>query len=168
MALYAIAYAPSISGGTPSNTQKTGSFYIGNLAGGVRSWNGTLTQTGSSGNTQFFASPNANLVGSTPDSGYIMAIPSPSGSGPAPYTAVDKPQFFRSQLSNNASGQVTGSLTDAAFISTCSYILKTYTALGSVNISSPVNLLGCSSVGDCQTQFTNAGWFQSYGFNAPA
>lgn len=167
MALYAIAYAPALTGGTPSNTQQTGSFYVGNLTSGVRAWNNTLAQTARA-STQFFASPNANLVGSSPDSGYIMAIPSPSGSGPAPFTDVDKPQFFRSQLSNNASGQVTGSLTDAAFISTCSYLLKTYTALGSVNPGSPVNALGCTSVGDCQSQFTAAGWFQSYGFNAPA
>lgn len=163
MALYAIAYAPALTGGTPSNTQQTGSFYVGNLASGVRAWNNTLAQTGRA-STQFFASPIANISNGNP---YVMAIPSPSGSGPAPFTDVDKPQFFYSQLPSNGTGAVTGSLTDAAFITTCSYILKTYQADGTVGLP-PVNALGCTSVGDCQSQFTAAGWFQSYGFNAPA
>lgn len=163
MALYAIAYAPALIGGVPSNTQQTGSFYVGNLAGGVRTWNETLNQTGRA-STQFFASPPANVGNANP---YVMAIPSPSGSGPAPYTAVDKPQFFYSQLPSNGTGAVTGSLTDAAFIATCDYMLKTYQADGTVGQPS-VNPAGCSSVGNCQSAFTAAGWFQSYGFNPPA
>lgn len=163
MALYAIAYAPALSGAEPSNTSKTGSFRIGNLTGGARAWNNTLAQTGRA-STQFFASPPANINNGSP---YIMAIPSPSGSGPAPFTAVDKPQFFYSQLPSNATGAVTGSLTDAAFIATCDYILKTYQADGTVGQPS-ADPVGCSSVVNCQTAFTVAGWFQSYGFNAPA
>jgi len=163
MALYAIAYAPALTGGTPSNTQQTGSFYIGNLTSGVRAWNDSLPQTGRTA-TQFFASPLANINDASP---YVMAIPSLSGSGPAPFTGVDKPQFFYSQLPSNGTGAVTGSLTDAAFIATCDYMLKTYQADGTVGQPS-VDPVGCSSVGNCQSAFTAAGWFQSYGFNPPA
>ena len=159
MALYAIAYAPALTGGTPSNTQKTGSFYVGNLASGIRAWNESLPQTGRAA-SQFFASPPANIGNGSP---YVMAIPSPSGSGPAPFTAVDKPQFFYSQLPSNATGAVTGSLTDAAFIATCDYMLKTYQADGTVG-QPPVNPAGCASVVNCQSAFTAAGWFQSFGF----
>ena len=44
MAQYAIAYAPNLTGGTPSSTQKTGSFYIGNLIQG-KTWNQAVPQS---------------------------------------------------------------------------------------------------------------------------
>jgi len=154
MAQYAIAYAPALTGGTPSNTQQTGSFYVGNLTSGVRAWNNVVPQ--STTNTIFFASPLANVGNGAP---YVMAMPNPNQ--PAPFAGLDQPQFFYSQTGGSFS------LTDGAFISTCSYMLKSYKTDGSVG-SPPVDVLGCTSVGDCKTKFTAAGWFQSYGFNPPA
>ena len=147
----AIAYAPNLSGGQPANTSATGSFLIGNM--NTRAWNMVIPQTTT--NTQYFASPITS-------SAYVMAIPNLSASVTlGPFTGLDQPQFYYSLLNGAAS------LTDGAFILTCSYILKNYKADGSVG-SPPVDVLGCSSVGDCQSKFTAAGWFQSYGFGAPA
>ena len=147
----AIAYAPGLSGGQPANTSRTGSFLIGNM--NTRVWNMVVPQ--SSSNTQYFASPVTS-------SAYVMAIPNLSASVTlGPFVGLDQPQFYYSLLNGVAS------LTDGAFISTCSYILKNYKADGSVG-SPPVDVLGCSSVGDCQSKFTSAGWFQSYGFVTPA
>jgi hypothetical protein len=150
MAQYAVAYAPNISGGTPSGTQKTGSFYIGNLVQG-KTWNQAVPQTTT--NTLYYASPIANVGTAQP---YIIAIPK---SGVSP----DQPQFFYSQT-GGAFAQ-----TDGAFIITCDYLLKGYTAAGAV--ASPgggANPAGCASVGACQAALTAVGWFQSYGFNPPA
>jgi len=139
----AVAYSPTATGGT-SGTVQTGSFYLGNMVTG-KTWNQTVTATG--GNTFFYASP---LTASS----YIMAIPK-AGASPT------QPQFFAS-LNNGALSQ-----TDGAFISTCAYILKNYQADG--KIAQPgVNPAGCSSVPDCQTQFTATGWFQNYNWVAPA
>lgn len=149
MAQYAITYAPNLSGGEPSNTTKTGSFRIGNLSGS-RAWNNVVPQTTT--NTFFYSSPPANVANAQP---YIMAIPK-AGANP------DQPQFYYSMV-NGAFN-----LSDGAFISTCSYILKNYTTAGAVNPGSPADPTGCSSVADCQTKFTTAGWFQSYGFVPPA
>jgi hypothetical protein len=147
----AIAYAPGLSGGQPANTSRTGSFLIGNM--NTRVWNMVVPQ--SSSNTQYFASPITS-------SAYVMAIPNLSASvTTGPFVGIDQPQFYYSLVNGAAS------LTDGAFISTCSYILKNYKADGSVG-SPPVDVLGCSSVGDCQSKFTAAGWFQSYGFVTPA
>ena len=147
----AIAYAPNLSGGQPANTSQTGSFLIGNM--NTRAWNMVIPQTTT--NTQYFASPITS-------SAYVMAIPNLSASVTlGPFTGLDQPQFYYSLLNGAAS------LTDGAFILTCSYILKNYKADGSVG-SPPVDVLGCSSVGDCQSKFTAAGWFQSYGFVTPA
>ena len=147
----AIAYAPNLSGGQPANTSATGSFLIGNM--NTRAWNMPVTQTTT--NTQYFASPITS-------SAYVMAIPNLSASVTlGPFTGLDQPQFYYSLLNGSPS------LADGAFISTCSYILKTYKTDGSVG-SPPADEFGCFSVGDCQTKFTAAGWFQSYGFIPPA
>jgi len=153
MAQYAIAYAPNLSGGQPASTQKTGSFYIGNLAQG-KTWNQAVPQTTT--NTLFFASPLANNNNAQP---YVIAIPNPNK--PAPFTGLDQPQFFYSQTGGAFSQ------TDGAFIATCDYILKTYKTDGSVGQPS-ANPAGCNSVPNCQSALTTAGFFQSYGFNAPA
>jgi hypothetical protein len=150
MAQYAITYAPNLSGGEPTNTTKTGSFRIGNLAGGVRAWNNVVPQTTTG--TWFYASPLANINNAAP---YVMAIPKP---GAVP----DQPQFFWS-LVNGAP-----TLSDAAFVATCNFILRNYTTAGAVNPGSPADPTGCVAVVDCQTKFTTAGWFQSYGFTPPA
>ena len=155
MAQYAIAYAPALTGGTPSNTQQTGSFYVGNLTSGVRAWNNTVPQS-VGGDTLFFASPLANVGNGAP---YIIALPNPAK--PAPFTGLDQPQFFYSQTGGAFS------LTDGAFIATCDYILKSYQADGSVG-QPPVNPAGCNSVPNCQSALTAAGFFQSYGFTPPA
>ena len=156
MAQYAITYAPNLSGGEPTGTSKTGSFRIGNLTEG-KVWNQAVPQTTT--NTIFFASPLANIGNGAP---YVMAIPNPNK--PATqglFEGLDQPQFFYSQTGGSFS------LTDGAFILTCSYILKGYQTDGSVG-SPPADPFGCTSVGDCQTKFTAAGWFQSYGFVPPA
>ena len=149
MAQYAIAYAPNLTGGTPASTTQTGSFFIGNLTQG-KVWNQAVPQ--STTNTIFFASPLANVGNGAP---YIIALPNPAK--PAPFTGLDQPQFFYSQTGGAFS------LTDGAFIATCSYILKTYQA--DVTVGQPtVNPAGCTSAVDCQSSFTAVGWFQSYGF----
>jgi len=149
---YAIAFSPARSGGQPANTSATGSFLIGNM--NTRAWNMVVPQTTTS--TQYFASPITS-------SAYVMAIPKISASvTTGPFTGIDQPQFFYSQTGNQVY-----SLTDGAFISTCDWILKHYTANGTVNSASPVNPAGCASVGACQAAFTSAGWFQSYGFTPP-
>ena len=142
MPQFAVCYAPSASV-QPSNTTKTGSFYIGTMA--VRNWDMFVNQTGIS-NTRFFASPLTS-------SGYIMAIPNPNTSS---FGGVTQPQFFQSTT-----------VADATFILMCSYILKTYKANGQVG-TPPVNAAGCSSTSDCMTQFTTAGWYQNYQFITPA
>ena len=148
----AIAYAPNLSGGQPANTSATGSFLIGNM--NTRAWNMAITQTTT--NTQYFASPVTS-------SAYVMAIPRISASVTlGPFTGLDQPQFYYSLVNGIAN------LSDAAFITTCDYILKHYTANGTVDSVNPVAPLGCSTVGNCQSAFTSAGWFQSYGFVAPA
>ena len=148
----AIAYAPNLSGGQPANTAVTGSFLIGNM--NTRAWNMAITQTTT--NTQYFASPVTS-------SAYVMAIPKISASvTTGPFTGLDQPQFFYSMINGTAT------LNDAAFITTCDWILKHYTANGTVNSVNPVNPAGCASVGACQAAFTSAGWFQSYGFVSPA
>lgn len=150
MAQYAITYAPNISGGTPSGTQKTGSFYVGNLVQG-KVWNQAVPQTTT--NTVYYASPIANVNNAQP---YVIAIPK-SGASP------DQPQFFYSQLS----GAFT--LSDAAFITTCDQILKRYTVAGAIATpGNEANPAGCASVSGCQAALTAVGWFQSYGFNPPA
>jgi hypothetical protein len=150
MAQYAIAYAPNLSGGQPSGTQKTGSFYVGNLIQG-KTWNQVVPQT--TVNTVYYASPLANVNNAAP---YIIAIPKSGGS-------PDQPQFFYSQT-GGAFFQ-----SDAAFVSTCDYILKGYTAAGAVATpGNGANPAGCASVGACQSALTAVGWFQSYGFNPPA
>ena len=114
-----------------------------------------VTQTTS--NTQYFSSPITS-------SAYVMAIPNPLKPATGGlFAGLDQPQFFYSQTGNQAY-----SLTDGAFISTCDWILKHYTAAGAVNSASPAAPAGCSTVGNCQSAFTSAGWFQSYGFVAPA
>jgi hypothetical protein len=138
----AVAYSPTATGGT-SGTVQTGSFYLGNMIAG-KTWNQTVTATG--GNTFFYASP---LTASS----YIMAIPK-AGASPT------QPQFFASLLNGALSK------TDGAFISTCSYILRNYQANGTVG-QPGANPAGCSSVPDCQTQFTATGWFQNYNWVAP-
>ena len=152
MAQYAIAYAPNLSGGQPANTSATGSFLIGNMT--TRAWDMGIPQTTT--NTQYFASPLANIGNGAP---YIIALPNPAK--PAPFTGLDQPQFFYSQTGGAFS------LTDGAFIATCDYILKTYQADGSVGQPS-VNPAGCNSVPNCQSALTAAGFFQSYGFTPPA
>jgi len=148
MAQYAITYAPNLSGGAPANTTNTGSFHIGNLVQG-RIWNQEVPQTTT--NTLFFASPNDN-------DGYLMALPNPLK--PAPFNGLDQPQFFKS-LTNGVPAK-----TDAAFITTCDYILKTYQTDGTVG-QPPASPGGCNSVASCKSSFTSFGWFQSYGFTAP-
>jgi len=148
MTKYAVAYAPNATA-QPANTSKTGSFYIGNTA--TRSWNQAVAQT--TVNTLFAMSPD--------DSGsYVIAIPNPSPSPASPWSGLNAPQFYFS-LTSGAPAK-----TDAAFISTCSYILKTYKSDGTVG-TPPINAAGCISVGDCQTQINTVGW-QSYGFVPPA
>jgi len=147
----AIAYAPNLSGGQPANTSATGSFLIGNM--NTRSWNMPVTQTTT--NTFYFASPITS-------SAYVMAIPNPLKPATGGlFEGLDQPQFYYSLLNGVAS------LTDGAFISTCSYILKNYKTDGSVG-SPPADIAGCTNTSDCKTKFTAAGWFQSYGFLAPA
>ena len=154
MAQYAITYAPNLSGGEPANTSKTGSFRIGNLTQG-KVWNQAVPQTTT--NTLFFASPPANNNNAQP---YIIALPNPAK--PAPFTGLDQPQFFYSQIGGDFSQ------TDGAFISTCDYILKGYTAAGAVaSPGSGVNPAGCSDVTGCKAAINAAGFFQSYGFTAP-
>ena len=148
MAQYAITYAPNLTGGAPANTTNTGSFHIGNLVQG-RVWNQAVLQTTT--NTLFFASPND-------DDGYLMALPNPLK--PAPFNGLDQPQFFKSLVNG------TPAKTDAAFIAICDYILKTYKTDGTVGQPS-ASPGGCSSVANCQSSFTNAGFWQSYGFSVP-
>ena len=150
MAQYAIAYAPNLSGGQPANTTATGSFYIGNMING-RTWNQAVPQTTTT--TYFCASPNDA-------SAYIIAMPNPSPS--APFNGTTAPQFYSSLLNGALSK------TDAAFITTCDYILKRYTAAGAV--ASPgggVNPAGCADVNGCKAAINAAGFWQSYGFVAP-
>jgi hypothetical protein len=148
----AIAYAPNLSGGQPANTSATGSFLIGNM--NTRSWNMPVTQTTS--NTFYFASPITS-------SAYVMAIPNPLKPATGGlFAGLDQPQFYYSLVNGVAS------LTDAAFITTCSYILKHYTAAGVIDSVNPVGPAGCADVSGCKAAFTSAGWFQSYGFLPPA
>ena len=147
MAQFAVAYAPNLSGGQPANTTATGSFYIGNMING-RTWNQTVTQTTT--NTFFCASPDDT-------NGYLIALPNPSPS--APFNGTTAPQFFKSLASGAPSK------TDAAFITTCSYILQNYKADGTVG-QPPIDGAGCGSVADCRTKINTVGW-QSYGFVAP-
>jgi hypothetical protein len=148
----AIAYAPNLSGGQPANTSATGSFLIGNM--NTRAWNMVIPQTTT--NTQYFSSPITS-------SAYVMAIPNPLKPATGGlFAGLDQPQFFYSLINGVAN------LSDAAFITTCDWVLKHYTAAGAVNSASPAAPAGCSTVGNCQSAFTSAGWFQSYGFVAPA
>ena len=75
-------------------------------------------------------------------------------------SGLNAPQFFKS-LTNGAAAK-----TDAAFIATCSYILKNYKSDGTTG-TPKINAAGCISVSDCQTQINTVGW-QSYGFVPPA
>jgi len=151
MAQFAVLYAPSITGGSTSNTTQTGSFYIGRLIQG-RVWNQTITT--SAGDAYFWASPDDA-------SAYIIALPFNTGVSPAGFEIP--PQFFYSLAANGSPSK-----TDAAFVNTCDYILKNYSNDGQVagGLNLPINSLGCSSVGNCQTQINTVGW-QSYGFTAP-
>jgi hypothetical protein len=152
----AIAYAPSLSGGQPANTSRTGSFLIGNM--NTRAWNQVVPQTGSS-NTLYYASPITS-------SAYILALPNLSSSISQGNPPVDQPEFFYSMIGGAAS------LTDGGFIATANYCLKSYDILGRpVGYSgsgAAANPAGCAAVATCQAAFTTAGWFQSYGFTAPA
>jgi len=168
MAQYAITYAPNYSPGSPPlNTTQTGSFYIGNLLSGVRAWNDVVPQTTT--NTEFFASPIANVNNASP---YIFAIPNPLQ--PAPYLGIDQPQFFYSGLLGN------NLLTDPAFTATAEWLLKNYSSTGypidyAGGPYSPANPGGCSpavdplnpTVAECQSAIDAVGWFQSYGFIPP-
>ena len=152
----AIAYAPSLSGGQPANTSRTGSFLIGNM--NTRAWNMVVPQTGSS-NTLYYASPLTS-------SAYILALPKLSSSITQGNPPVDQPQFFYSMVGGAAS------LTDGAFISTADYCLKRYDINGRVvgysGSGTAANPAGCASVAACQAAFTSSGWFQNYGFIPPA
>lgn len=152
----AIAYAPSLSGAQPANTSRTGSFLIGNM--NTRVWNMVITQTGSS-NTLYYASPITS-------SAYILALPNASSSISPGNPPVDQPEFYYSMINGVAS------LTDGAFISTAAYCLKSYDGkgvpVGYSGSGTAADPTGCSSVVDCQNKFATAGWFQSYGFTAPA
>jgi len=154
---FAIAYAPSINGGQPANTAKTGSFLIGNMD--TKSWNQVVPQTSSASNTFYYASPITS-------SGYVIAIPNRSQSLSPTLPVTDQPEFYYSMLNGVAS------LTDAAYISTCNYILKSYDANGVVvgysGSGTAVNPAGCATVSACQAAFATAGWFTSYGFIPPA
>ena len=150
MAQYAVAYAPNYNGGAASgsNTTQTGSFIIGTMVAGKGPWNQTLSQ--STTNTFYCASPDDT-------NGYLIAIPNPSPS--APFNATTAPQFFKSLVNG------TPTKNDAAFISTCSYILRNYKADGTTG-TPKINGAGCATVTDCQNQINTVGW-QSYGFIAP-
>jgi len=155
MAQYAITYAPNYNGGSePPSTAKTGSFRIGNLSGS-RAWNDVVPQ--STTNTLFYGSPPAVNV-----TAYIFALPNEKDSRGAGNPPVDQPQFFYSMLGGSFS------LSDGAFIATADLLLKSYAVDGTVNPGSPANPAGCSTVGDCKTQLTAAGWFNSKDFIAPA
>ena len=153
----AVAFAPSINGGQPPNTSKTGSFLIGNM--NTRSWNQVVPQTASASNTLYYASPVTT-------SAYILAIPNRSQSISPTLPATDQPEFFYSLLNGAAS------LTDGAFISTCDYVLKRYDVnglpVGYSGSGAAANPAGCVSVPACQAAFTSVGWFQNYGFQPPA
>jgi hypothetical protein len=156
-AQYAIAYAPSINGGQPPNTSKTGSFLIGNM--NTRAWNMVVPQTSSASNTLYYASPVTT-------SAYILALPNRSQSISSVNPVTDQPQFFYSMVGGVAS------LTDAGFIATADYCLKRYdingVPVGYSGSGAAANPAGCASVGACQSAFTAAGWFQSYGLIVPA
>jgi hypothetical protein len=158
MPQYAIAYAPNLSGPQPSDTSKTGSFYIGGMISG-RVWNQVVPQTTT--NTAFFASPIANVNNTSP---YIIAIPANGGSIDPRFPPItDMPSFFYSRT-----GGITV-LSDPAFIETCDYLLKNYMVDGApaTTPGTGANPVGCLSVGDCQTKVDAVGWFQSYGFVIP-
>jgi hypothetical protein len=154
-AQYAIAFAPSINGGQPANTSKTGSFLIGNM--NTRAWNMVVPQTSS--NTLYYASPLTT-------SAYILALPNKSQSISPVSPVTDQPEFFYSMIGGVAS------LTDGGFIATADYCLKRYdlngVPVGYSGSGAAAQATGCSSVVDCQTKFTTAGWFQNYGFIVPA
>jgi hypothetical protein len=156
-AQYAIAYAPSINGGQPANTSKTGSFLIGNM--NTRAWNMVVPQTSSASNTLYYASPLTT-------SAYILALPNRSQSISSVSPVTDQPQFYQSMVGGVAS------LTDGGFIATANYCLKSYdikgVPVGYSGSSTAAEPTGCSSVVDCQNKFTTAGWFQNYGFTPPA
>jgi hypothetical protein len=156
-AQYAIAYAPSINGGQPPNTSKTGSFLIGNM--NTRAWNMVVPQTSSASNTLYYASPLTT-------SAYILALPNRSQSVSPTLPVTDQPEFFYSMIGGVAS------LTDAAFIATSDYCLKRYDVngvpVGYSGSGAAANPAGCASVATCQAAFTTAGWFQNYGFIIPA
>ena len=156
-AQYAIAYAPSINGGQPPNTSKTGSFLIGNM--NTRAWNMVVPQTASASNTLYYASPLTT-------SAYILALPNRSQSISPTLPETDQPEFFYSLLNGVATRS------DAAFISTADYCLKRYDVngvpVGYSGSGAAANPAGCASVGTCQAAFTTAGWFQNYGFIIPA
>ena len=152
----AIAYAPSLSGGQPANTSRTGSFLIGNM--NTRAWNMVVLQTGSS-NTLYYASP---LTGSA----YILALPNKLSSISPGVPATDQPEFYQSMIGGVAS------LTDGGFIATANYCLKSYDLngrpVGYSGSGAAANPAGCAAVATCQAAFTTAGWFQNYGFTPPA
>lgn len=154
---YAVAYAPGLSIPAPVGTQQTGSFYIGTMAGGP--WNQELPQTGQIQTSSYF-------IGS-PISGaaYIMAIPASMNPALRPIGQPDTiwpdgmtcPQFFYSLNPLNGAPL----LNDAAFISTCDYMLKNYSISG-VPGGTPADVTGCATVGDCTTKFAAAQWFHNY------
>ena len=153
----AIAYAPALTGGAPANTVQTGSFIIGNLIQG-KTWTQNIPQS-SGGDTLFFASPPCNVNNAAP---YIMAMPNPLKPPTGGlFEGLTQPQFFYSMTGGAFN------LGNGAFTETCSYMLKNYKTDGSVG-SPPADALGCTDVSTCQTKFAIAGWFQSYGFSAPA
>ena len=156
-AQYAIAFAPSINGGQPPNTSKTGSFLIGNM--NTRAWNMVVPQTSSASNTLYYASPLTT-------SAYILALPNRSQSISSVSPVTDQPEFFYSMIGGVAS------LTDGGFIATANYCLKSYdingVPVGYSGSGAAANPAGCASVATCQAAFTTAGWFQNYGFIVPA
>jgi len=70
---------------------------------------------------------------------------------------MTSPQFFYS-LGFGGTPQVS----DGAFISTCSYILKNYDVNG-VPGGTPADATGCATVADCTGKFAIAQWFHNYG-----
>ena len=153
----AVAYAPNITGGQPANTSKTGSFYIGNM--NTRAWNQVVPQTAPASNTLYYASPLTS-------SAYVLIIPNASQSISPTQPPTDQPEFFYSLLNGTAT------LSDAAFISTCDYVLKRYDAqgvpVGASGSGTAANPAGCATVSACQAAFTTLGWVTTYGFIPPA
>lgn len=152
----AVAFAPSITGGQPANTSKTGSFYLGNM--NTRSWNQVVPQSASASNTLYYASPLTT-------SAYVLIIPNASQSISPTQPPTDQPEFYYSMINGTAT------LSDAAFITTCDWILKNYdnkgVPVGYSGSGTAANPAGCATVGACQAAFATLGWVTTYGMLPP-